>query len=223
MNIRPYVEVTPPHIKTYRDRADYGSQSAIAPKNPNAPMQFWSDTSLQGGAGLLDYWSSFLEPAATPQGTKAYKFIARDEKGKPKLTAINSRDFYATYESSLSIVNTYREFSFMFPLGVPYLEEKQVPTTEASTVNVEGGTLPARDYPVEFRTDTMFVIDPKTGDVGVIQYQEFIKAARSVVTLTDDQKIATIRGICDSPMPAAAKLDAIRVAAQKAPVAGEVI
>jgi hypothetical protein len=218
MNIRPYVEVTPPHIKTYRDRADWGSQSAIAPSNPAAPMQFWADTSLQGGQYNTFDWGAFLTP-----GSRAYRFIARDAAGKPKLTPINGKEFYATYGSSLSVINTYREFSFMFPLGVPYIEEKQVPTSEASTVNVEGGTLPARDYPVEFRTDQMFVIDPKSGDVGVIQYQEFTKAARSVVTLTDDQKIATIRGICDSPMPAAAKLDAIRVAAQKAPVAGEVI
>ncbi len=218
MNIRSYVEVTPPHIKTYRDRADWGSQSAIAPSNPSAPMQFWADTSLQGGAYNTFDWNSFLTP-----GSRAYRFIARDASGKPKLTPIGSQQFYATYSSSLAVVNTYREFSFMFPAGVPYLEEKLVPTNEANTVNVESGTLPARDYPVEFRTDTMFVIDPKSGDVGVIQYQEFTKAARSVVALTDDQKVATIRGICDSPMPAAAKLDAIRVAAQKATVAGEVI
>jgi len=218
MNIRPYVEVTPPHIKAYRDRADWGSQSAIAPSNPSAPMQFWADTSLQGGQYNTFDWGAFLTP-----GSRAYRFIARDEKGKPKLTPIGSQQFYATYSSSQAIVNTYREFSFMFPFGVPYLEEKLIPTNEANTVNVEGGTLPARDYPVEFRSDTMFVIDPKTGDVGVIQYQEFVKAARSVVALSDDQKVATIRGICDSSMPAAAKLDAIRVAVQKGPTAMEVI
>lgn len=208
MNIRPYVESTPPHIRTFRDRADWGSQSSVAPRNPNAPLQFWADTTLSGVTGFD--WNTFLTP-----GTRAYRFIARDENGKPKLTPINSMEFYATYSTSLSIVATYREFSFMFPLGVPYLEEKQIPTSEAMIVNVEGGTLPVRDYPVEFRTDTMFVIDPKTGDVGVIHYQEFTKSARSVVALTDDQKVATIRGICDSLMPAAAKLEAIRVAAQK--------
>lgn len=218
MNIRPYVEVTPPHIKTFRDRADWGSQSAIAPSNPAAPMQFWADTSLQGGQYNTFDWGAFLTP-----GSRAYRFIARDAAGKPKLTPINGKEFYATYGSSLSVINTYREFSFMFPLGVPYLVELQVPTTEASTVNVEGGTLPARDYPVEFRTDTMFVIDPKTGDVGVIQYQEFVKAARGVVQQTPEMKVQIIKSLCDAPQTAEQKLQAIRVVAQQATAAKEVI
>lgn len=206
MNIRPYTDNVPPFIAWYRDRAHWGSLSSIAPSNPAAPIKFWADNSLV----FNNFWGQF------GQSEVPYTFLARDENGKPKLTPIGSPDFYATYQS-LATVNTYKEFAFMFPLGVPYLEVKKVPLKEAATVNVEGGTLPAIDYPVEFRTDTMFLVNPKTGDFGVIHYQDFIREARSVVAASDEDKIRIIRSICDSTMPAKDKLGAIRVAVQEAP------
>lgn len=207
MNIRPYTDNVPSHVSWFRDRAHWGSLSPIAPSNPNAPLKFWADNSLV----FNNFWAQF------GQTEVPYQFLARDSSGKPKLTPIGSREFFETYGSSKSVVETYKEFSFMFPLGVPFLETKNVPTREASTVNVEGGTTPALDYPVEFRTDTMFVVDPKTGNFGVINYQEFIKSAREVTKITDEQKVETIKGICGSGIPAADKIKAIRVVVQDAP------
>lgn len=209
MNIRPYTDNVPPHISWFRDRAHWGSLSPIAPSNPNAPLKFWADNSLV----FNNFWEQF------GQSEVPYKFLARDNFGKPKLTPIGSRDFFDTYGTSRSVVETYKEFSFMFPAGVPFLETKNVPTREAATVNVEGGTVPAIDYPVEFRTDTMFVVDPKTGDFGVIHYQDFLKSAREVTKNTDAQKVETIKGICAAGIPAADKIKAIRVVVQDAPTA----
>lgn len=213
MNTRPYTDNIPSNISWYRDRAHWGSQSANAPSNPNAPMQFWADASMHFG----NWWESY-----GGNDSRVYRFIARDSTGKPKLTPIGSVDFLITYSSSNAIVSTYKEFSFMFPNGVPFLEFAAVPTTQGSTVNVEGGTLPARDYPVELRTDTMFVLDAK-GEVAVIHYQEFIKAARGVVQQTPEQKVAIIKSLCDSPQPATQKIQAIRVVVQEATAAKEVI
>lgn len=208
MNIRPYTDNVPSHISWFRDRAHWGSLSPIAPSNPSAPLKFWADNSLV----FNNFWAQF------GQSSVSYRFLARETgNGKPKLTPIGSKEFYDTYADSLSIVNTYKEFSFMFPLGVPFLETREVPTREASTVNVEGGTVPVLDYPVEFRSDTMFVVDPKTGDFGVINYQEFLKSAREVTKNTDASKVETIKSICNASFPAGDKIKAIRVVVQDAP------
>jgi hypothetical protein len=206
MNIRPYTDNIPSHISWFRDRAHWGSLSPIAPSNPNAPLKFWADNSLV----FNNFWAQF------GQTTVPYRFLARDASGKPLLTPIGSKEFYDTY-TSLATVNTYKEFSFMFPQGVPYLVTKEVPTQEASTVNVEGGTTPAIDYPVEFKDDILFLVDPKTGNFGVIQYQEFVKFAREVTKNTDPAKVETIKGICASGMSATDKIKAIRVVVQDAP------
>jgi len=212
MNIRPYTDNIPSNISWYRDRAHWGSLSPIAPSNPNAPIQFWADASMQ-----FNWWEAFAG-----NDSRVYRFIARDSAGKPKLTPIGSADFLITYSNSSALVSTYREFSFMFPNGVPFLEFTAIPTSQAFTVNVEGGTLPARDYPVELRADTMFVLDDK-GEVAVIHYQEFIKAARGVVQQTPEQKVQIIKNLCDSPQGAKQKLQAIRVVAQEATATKEVI
>lgn len=207
MNIRPYTDNIPPHISWYRDRAHWGSLSSIAPSNPSAPLKFWADNSLV----YNNFWAQF------GQSSVPYQFLAREAgTGKPVLTPIGSREFYETYTSK-SIVETYKEFSFMFPQGVPYLVTKELPTREASSVNVEGGTTPAVDYPVEFRSDTMFVLNPKTGDFGVIHYEDFIKAAREITKTPDVQKVETIKNICASTIPATDKIKAIRVVVQDAP------
>lgn len=213
MNTRPYTDNIPPNISWYRDRAHWGSLSAIAPSNPNAPIQLWADASLIFG----NWWDAY-----GGNESRVYRFIARDAAGKPKLTPIGSADFLITYSNSPALVSTYREFSFMFPNGVPFLEFAAIPTAQASTVNVDGGALPARDYPVELRTDTMFVLDAK-GEAAVIHYQEFIKSARGVVQQTPEQKVAIIKNLCDSPQGAEQKLQAIRVVAQQATATKEVI
>jgi hypothetical protein len=209
MNIRPYTDNVPSHISWFRDRAHWGSLSPIAPSNPSAPLKFWADNSLV----FNNFWAQF------GQSSVPYQFLAREAgNGKPKLTPIGSKEFFDTYGSSKSLVETYKEFSFMFPLGVPYLVTKEVPTQEASTVNVEGGTEPALDYPVELKSDTLFLVDPKTGNFGVINYQEFVKFAREVTKNTDPQKIETIKAICAAPaMSATDKIKAIRVVVQDAP------
>lgn len=208
MNIRPYTDNVPSHISWFRDRAHWGSLSPIAPSNPAAPLKFWADNSLV----FNNFWAQF------GQTSVPYRFLAREAgTGRPKLTPIGSREFYETYAESISIVNTYKEFSFMFPQGVPFLVTQDVPTSEASTVNVEGGTSPALDYPVEFKTDTMFVVDPKTGNFGVISYQEFLKSAREVTKNTDAVKVETIKGICGSGISAGDKIKAIRIVVQDAP------
>lgn len=184
-----------------------------APSNPKAPMQFWSDASTHYG----NWWEAYTSNAG-----RVYRFIARDANGKPLLAPIGSSRFFNTYATSKTICDTYTEFAFMFPQGVPYLVYETVPTSEVATVNVEGGTLPARDYPVEFKSDTMFVLDA-SGEAAVIHYQEFIKAARGVVQQTPEMKVQIIKSLCDAPQTAEQKLQAIRVVAQEATAAKEVI
>lgn len=214
MNTRPYTDNIPPNVSWYKDRKDWGMKNLnTAPSNPKAPMQFWSDASTHYG----NWWEAYTSNAG-----RVYRFIARDANGKPLLAPIGSSRFFNTYATSKTICDTYTEFAFMFPQGVPYLVYETVPTSEVATVNVEGGTLPARDYPVEFKSDTMFVLDA-SGEAAVIHYQEFIKAARGVVQQTPEMKVQIIKSLCDAPQTAEQKLQAIRVVAQEATAAKEVI
>lgn len=201
MNRKPYTGLIPAHVTWFRDRIDWGLKNRdIAPSNILAPIQFWSDTTINPEQ-LQRYGVTHLR----------YMRIARDASGKPKLCAIDSPEFYATYAGNNAVIETYREFRAYFPFGVLYLETMSVPVEQAATVNVDGGNGQVRDYPIELPSWAMLIEDLDTKEAAFVHYQDFIKAMRAKPLTADQKYEAVARIMIDSKRTVEQKLADIRV------------
>lgn len=185
MTTRPYYKLSPAWITV-----DLFAKPEY-PSDASKPARLWRDNMLaqQAQALSFEWWA----PAALP-GTKEYRVIARNADGSPKLTPIDSPEFYATYAlvPNSTVVTTYRAFKFKFPLGVPYLETVVVPCNDAKDENPLGSK-PAIDYPIILPDDTMLIMGV-SGGVEAVNYQEFAAANRPTMQ-TDDERLAAINRV----------------------------
>lgn len=183
---QPLTAIIPAGIWWCRDVAHAAEKGIIGmPGRADKPKQFWRDNSaINTGA----WWE-------TPAPTRTYKMLARNADGSPKLTPLFSPEFYACY-TSLSVVNLYRQYAFLFEQGVPYLVPVTLPTEQAADLNFIG-TNPATDYPLDLWANHM--LDARTGTVMVWDYQEFAAANRVPAGVTNAQRRAAIARIVAGP------------------------
>lgn len=192
----PYTALIPANIAWFTSAQDWIAKTGVGPQtNPSTPTQMWRDNAFGWGS----WWT-------TLGGDPSYKVLA------PGLTPIDSPEFLATY-TSLDVVKTYRELSFLFPAGVPYLIDMVVPRAQAQVFNF-GGTSPARGYPVILGSDLMLLPPGADGVVMVQQYQEFAKENQPAFT-DYNSMLATVDGIRKSGMSAKDQILAIRVAVKQ--------
>lgn len=173
------------------------------PGDPAKPMQLWRDNAATYSGG--NWWEA-------PSPTKTYKMVAR-ESGAVKGTGFGSAEFYATY-TSLDVVGTYREFSFLFGPGrqfqIPYLVDVAVPKFEAAEPNFKG-TLPARDYPVVLGAHQMLTFDGV--NLLVWDVMEF-RAKHKPPSMTPAQRVTVLAGIINSTDDPVSKLQKVGLALQ---------
>lgn len=178
------------------------------PGDPRRKFKPWRDNDLvdsQGGWNFSGNWWDSIEGGSSE---RAYDFIAKDENGKVLLTPIESAPAYNTY--SQSALNSYREFKFMFPQGIPYVVKHTIDEDDKEINFV--GTRPGFDYPIKVESNQMLVV--VEGAVGIVDYQEFNKNARPAVK-TDEERIALVKKLVDAPMNASDKVAAILAAVTK--------
>jgi hypothetical protein len=175
------------------------------PFNPEKPSHLWRDNQVSQGA----WW-------APPTGPRKYSVIARTPEGTPKLTPIpakntsyqDAKPFYDTYVSQ-SIVIAYQTYHFLFPSGVPYLEDLVVDASLVVDINLPPiGQRPTFDYPIELPSDQMLLV--KDGDVIAVHYQDFAEANRPKVD-GDAQILNAIDSVRRGPMTPAQQVQAIRI------------
>jgi len=188
----PLTSIIPAGTWWCRDVADAAAKNIIGmPGNPARPKKFWRDNSVTAA-----WWM--------PSG-QTYTMLARNADGSAKLTPVGSEAFLRSY-TSLSVVNTYRQYSFLFPQGVPYTVQREVAAEDADLNFV--GTDPAIDYPLSVWANHMLVIEG--GQVVVYDYQEFARTKSVPATLTTDQRLMAIANVLRSAMQRDAQLAAIR-------------
>lgn len=196
---QPYTSLIPKHIAWYPDVATFARSGMVAPIDNTRPQKLWRDNS-PAAPGL--YWAS-LSASARP-----YSFIARDQNGTPLLTPIDSPDFYRTYSATMAqdaVVRTYREFSFMFTAGVPYLAQGAVTAPNADlNLGSNGITI---DYPVELGSNIMLILEGNS--VVAYDYQNFLRMAKPP-QMPDAERVKLIDQVRQSGMPADQQIKAIR-------------
>lgn len=198
---QPYTSLVPKHIAWYPSVADFASKGGIAPIDNTKPQKLWKDNSPY--PSVSNFWGSL------GGGDREYRFIRRGVEGGPNVGApalcpIDSPLFLATY-TSLAVVNTYREFSYMFPQGVPYLISRKIPAEHVDiNLGSNGQTI---DYPVELPSNIMLVVE--NGDVVAYDYQEFLRVAKPPEMPAAD-RLKLIDTVRQSPMPAGEQIKAIR-------------
>ncbi len=174
------------------------------PGDPAKPMQLWRDNAATYSGG--NWWEA-------PSTTKTYKMVAR-ESGTVKGTGFGSAEFYATY-TSLDVVGTYREFSFLFGPGrqyqIPYLVDVPIPKTEAAEPNFKG-TLPARDYPVALSAHQMLTFDGT--NLLVWDVMEFRAKHKPPADMTPAQRVTVLAGIINGTDDSVSKLQKVGLALQ---------
>ena len=196
----------PPHLDVFNGLG--------APKDPTSPNKPWRDNSFLAGG---NWWNP-----APPATDRVYRVIATDAQGAPLLTPIGSSDFYATY-TSLSVVNVYKEYAFMFPAGVPYLVNLTVPARFATSMNF-GGTEPGYGYPIALRSDFL-LLPPSFGADGTVQciyYEDFLAQAKPR-GLNYDQMIVVVRNVLASGLSSEYMVQQIRLAVQNSPTPDRLI
>lgn len=194
---QPASSIIPAGIWWVRDVAHAAEKNFIGmPGIPGQPKKFWrDDAAVVSGA----WWSA-------PATSKSYKMLARNADGSLKLAKINSPEFYATY-TSISVVRTYQQYSFLFTDGVPYLVDVVMPTETAASLNFIGAD-PAMDYPRELWANHM--LDARTGVVQVWDYQEFARFHAVPAGVSDAERRVAIKRIVDGPGTDAAVIQAVR-------------
>lgn len=178
------------------------------PGDPAKPMQLWRDNAATYSGG--NWWDA---PTASSD-TKTYKIVARSAIGNVLGTPFESREFYATY-TSLDVVGTYREFSFLFGPGrqfqIPYLVDVSVPKSEAAEPNFKG-TLPARDYPVALGAHQMLTFDGV--NLLVWDVMEFRAKHKPPAGMTPAQRVTVLAGIINGTDDPVSKLQKVGLALQ---------
>lgn len=203
---QPYTSLVPKHVTWFPDVATFARAGGVAPIDNSKPQKLWRDNSPYPSVG--NFWGSLGSQ------DREYKFIARQHPGiagSPlKLAPIDSPAFYATYAASMAqraVADTYREFSYMFPQGVPVLESVKVPT-ESAGINLG---LPidgvVADYPIDLPSNIMLVVE--NGEVVAYDYQEFLRIAKPPEMPAAD-RLKLIDTVRQSPMPAGEQIKAIR-------------
>lgn len=187
MALRPYTDFIPRNIAWYTP-TNWPNVTA-APSNPSTPRQLWRDNGVVWESQGTGKWWEVAQPL-DQLAPRTYTVFVFNTDGTPSLTPIDSAEFLATY-SSKSAVETYREFRFRFPSGVPYTKQITVPASQAGELNF-GGTLPATPYPVTVPTDHVFFVE--NGLIVGQDYQEFIRANQPP-PMGDDQKYAVMGSI----------------------------
>lgn len=184
MALRPYTDFIPRNIAWYTP-TNWPNVTA-APTNSDMPRQLWRDNAVVWEAqGSGKWWEP---PKPLDQiAAREYTVFEFNADGTPALTPLDSPPFLETYQSK-SVVDTYREFHFRFPLGVPFTKKVTVPAVQAGNLNF-GGTLPGNPYPVEIPTDTVFFVE--NGLIVGQDYQGFIRENQPP-PMTDEQKYAVI-------------------------------
>lgn len=181
---QPYTAFIPHNIAWYTP-TNWPNTTA-APSNPDTPRQLWRDNGVVWEAQSPTKW---WEPAVPLEqlAPRTYTIFAFNADGTPALTPINSQAFLQTYTSK-SVVETYREFHFRFPAGVPYTKQITVPAVEAGNLNF-GGKTPETPYPVQIPTDIVF--EAKNGTIVGTPYQEWLKDNQPP-PMTDEQQLALV-------------------------------
>lgn len=197
----PYTSLIPKHIAWYPDVATFASSGMVAPIDNSRPQKLWRDNS-PAAPGL--FWASLSTSA------RLYSFIARDQHGAPLLCKIDSPEFYKTYGVSMaqrSVVETYREFSYMFTAGVPYLQEGTVQAINADlNLGSNGATI---DYPVELASNIMLIAEGS--NVLAYDYQEFLRMAKPP-EMSDAKRLDLVASVLASGLDSTNKIKAIRTA-----------
>jgi len=199
---QPYTSIIPRNIAWYPSVAAFASTGAVAPIDNSRPRKLWRDNSPY--PSVENYWRGF----ASVQQEKSYRFIARAADGTPLLCPIDSQEFCGTYGlnmAQIAVVNTYREFSFMFSGGVPYLASAAVPAMWAD-LNMGGFGAPI-DYPVDLPTNILLAVE--NGEVVAYDYQEFLRVAKPP-QMGDFERLALIDRIRQAGAPHAEQIKAIR-------------
>ena len=169
MAYRPLTDLVPRAIPFYLTEGEYiGAVGTGANKNPNLRPKQWRDNALLWTGG--NWWET-----PSLEGTKSYQTFATDANGAMLLTPIESQKAYETYSGT--VINTYREFKDMFPVGVPYLVTIELPKAEAVEFNY-GGTGQPWGLPVIITSDLMIVMD-SDGKWKAVQYQEFVQKMKT--------------------------------------------
>ncbi len=194
MSFKPYTTLIPPQVRWFKDLADFGKGGLITiPGNTNQQYRAWMDQSAANYT--RDYFTGFYSNTTY---SKTYKFIARDSAGYPLLTPIDSKEFLDTYAADTMLppsIRTYRQYSYMFPKGVPFTETKTLyfEQDKLDEPNFKG-IKPGWDYPVLIKpTDMLVVVD---GEVQTISVEDFIKMV-SVRNVSYEQKLDLVKKIYD--------------------------
>lgn len=183
--MRPYTDFIPRNIAWYT--ATNWPNVTAAPTNADTPHQLWRDNGVlwEMQAAARKWWEP--PPSLDLMPAREYTVFVFNADGTPALTPIDSKPFLATY-TSLSVINTYREFAFRFPTGVPYTRQVTIPASQAGNLNF-GGTRPANQYPVQIPSDTIFFLD--NGAIVGQSYEQFIRDNQPP-PLSDEQKVTLV-------------------------------
>lgn len=172
------------------------------PSDTSKPTKLWADLGVQ--------W--FPQRLFEIQ---YYTVLALNADGTPALTPIESDAAYKTYSST--VMNTYREYKYNFPNGIPYVKTLGLMGVEAKDYNVVGGqNFAPYGYPIQVGTNQMLVII--NGQIAVVDYQAYIKAVTPQINYSDEDKVQMVTQIlANTSMSASNKIAMIRKFIQNIP------